>query len=191
MAGVSAAAITKVVATGKVLVRPDGKIDTDTLPARAYLAQIRERRKLPPESYPQYSSTDNPGGRLPGRVRSMDDTDDGDDIDPDIRSRLTRREFEIEKIKHQALALKLRNAQSIGTLVLREHVDKALIGPVNTFCVRLLTDCAKTIAAQVRPMVLGGATGEEVEEYIRGQHSTLLRNLQAQMKRALRDETSE
>jgi len=182
LAGVSAAAITKVVQTGKVPLTPTGHIDTDGLPARAYLAQVAERRKSP-ESFPQYVAS-NPGGRPPNLPRGGDD----EEIDTETRNRMSRREYELEKIKHQALALKLRNAQTIGTLVLREDVDRSIIGPINTVFVRLLTDTSKTIASQIRPMILGGATAEECEEFIRGQHSALLKSLKRQLKRALKGE---
>lgn len=170
-AGVTPGAITKAIKQDRLKVK-DGKIDLDDPVTLEYLqkrAEARQAQMPPPRS----------------RMRSPADEVPGEEDEPEAK-KMGRREFEIEKVKHQALYLRLRNANLIGTMVRREDVIRSVMNPVSTAFLRLLTDVSKTIAAQVKPMVQGGASTEEIETYIRGQHSTCVKNLKLQMKKALR-----
>lgn len=100
----------------------------------------------------------------------------------------SREELEARKLEAQCRHLELKNAEREGKLVLRETVDRAVFNPINTVFVRLLTDVSKTMAANVVPMVKGGAMVEEIEKHIREQHSTVLKNLKKQMAAALETE---
>jgi hypothetical protein len=97
----------------------------------------------------------------------------------------SRSEAEIRKIEAQAFHVELKNRERIGELCRREDVERGLVNPIVTTFVRLMSDTAKSMAGQIVPLVNGGATTEEIEDFIREQHASVLKNLKKKMARAL------
>jgi len=198
-AKVSPAAITKAINAGKLVPIGTGrsaKINTDTPGVVTYLAELADKHRpgrTRRQRVPKLPITSYPPEEHSGVRTSVDDDDDEDMSDDDVwmneaeAALIQRRKFELEKVKHQALHLKLKNAREIGTVVLREKVDRAVINPITTTFIRMMTDGSKTLAANVVPMVKGGSTVEEIEEHVRQHMSTLIKNLKKQMKKALED----
>lgn len=80
--------------------------------------------------------------------------------------------YDMERSKQGAIRLALQNAKTKGTLIARADVERFIIEPINTAHTRALTDGARSIAALVHPMVMGGAPVEEVEVLIKKQLSS-------------------
>ena len=115
----------------------------------------------------------------------------GRKLDPEAQDDFAlERRLKIENQKQIVLQRKLKNAETIGKLMLREHVERWIAGPIQTTFVRMLTDLSKSLAGQLVPMVKGGAVEEEVEIYIRDEHSTLIKSLKKKMKTALENSGS-
>lgn len=171
IAGVSPAAITKAIRAGRLTVLDDGKIDQDAADTVEYLSAALERKRRDRATATGTPKSRTPGGGRPALVKE-------DDF-------ILERRLKIEDKKQVILKRKLDNAQKIGTVVLREDVERGIIGPIETTFVRLLTDLSKSLSGQIVPMVKGGATEEEIEVYIRGEHSALLKSLKKAMAKAL------
>lgn len=80
--------------------------------------------------------------------------------------------YDVERSKQGAIRLALQNAKTKGALIARADVERFIIDPINTAHTRALTDGARSIAALVHPMVMGGAPLEEVEGLIKKQLSS-------------------
>lgn len=105
---------------------------------------------------------------------------------PASKTPTSRSALEIAKLEQQVFALSLQNMARSGESVLREDVMRAIVDPINTTFVRLLTDLPRAMAGRVVPMVQGGADEDEIEAFIRNEHSSTIKYLKAAMKKALR-----
>lgn len=171
MAGVSRQAIWKAVKKG-TLIETNGKIDENSPQAQAYLnPQLNPRGK--PFEGPSVAPPAQQAQRQPDP-----------DAPPPFRSKA---ELEIHRLQQQIVSLKLRNQEALGHLIPREKVERLIFQPISTAHQRILTDGAKSIAAYVHPMVLGGSTVEDVEAYIRKQISGFIRAAKRQMTKVIQD----
>jgi len=82
---------------------------------------------------------------------------------------------------------RIKNAQSSGELVSRELVKTAMIDPINSAHIKLLTDGAKTISRRVMAMTGAGKDPIEVEKYVKEQITSFIRPIKSKVKRILED----
>jgi len=84
-------------------------------------------------------------------------------------------------------ARRLKNAETAGRLVARDLILKAVIDPIKSAHLRLLSDGAKNIAAGVQSKALAGATLPELEPYVADVVGSFLKPVQAKIARGLRE----
>lgn len=170
LAGVSPATITKAIKTGRLFETVEGRVDLDAASTVAFLKATEARKRLAPPS---------PAARAPGGGRSVSaEIDQFQDAE---------RRLKLEIMKQNALGKQIKNAKEIGTVVMRDHLMRGIVDPIQTAFVRLLSDCAKSMAGLIVPQVKAGAGEPEIEELISKEHSIVLKSLKKQMSRALRE----
>lgn len=86
-----------------------------------------------------------------------------------------RTKLENYRIQQQTLKFKLQNDEAAGRLVPRDLVINAVINPLETEQVRILSDGCQTMAALVHAACQGGASVTEVEKILRHHLSTFIR----------------
>ena len=172
IAGVSPAAVTKAIKKGRLVETEDGKVDQDHPLTIEYLSRsLQRQRKAAADDAAMPKPRAKGGGRKPAA---------------DVSDLVQREQILKLKDKEQViLTRKLKNAQMIGTLVLRDAVFRGVVNPIQTTFIRMLTDLSKTLAAQIVPLVKGGADEDEIEEFIRKGHSGLIKSLKKQLRQAL------
>ena len=121
--------------------------------------------------------TTTPDGKINTETRdaleySAERTKNDVQISADPVSIKDKRSYDMERSKQGAIRLALQNQKMKGALIARADVERFIINPINTAHTRALTDGARSISALVQPMVMGGATVEEVEGVIKKQLSS-------------------
>jgi hypothetical protein len=82
---------------------------------------------------------------------------------------------------------RLKNAQTKGELVSRHLVKIAIIEPIESAHVKLMTDGAKTIARRAAAMAQAGKPVAEIEAFAIDQISSFIKPVKAKVDRALRN----
>jgi hypothetical protein len=172
LAGVKKPSVSYAVGRGLIAV-VDDKIDTENPVTITYLR--RNRGAVKPKST---------GKKMPRRPPKPPPTGLTDDDDDEV---LDRNKWELKKIIEQTRGFELKNAETEGRLVSFDLVEKGVFGPIETCWIRMLADGSKTIAAQIHPMIMGGATIEETELFIQKQIGTYIKATKKQVKKTLRD----
>lgn len=90
---------------------------------------------------------------------------------------------EIEAIQ----ANRIKNAEKVGELVNRDLIKKNVLDVLDGAFTRMLTDGAKSIAAQAHTMSKADMTVEEVEQMVSKQLTTFIRPTKSKMARGVRD----
>ena len=86
-----------------------------------------------------------------------------------------RQSIEMKKLEGQALAIKLKNDETVGKIIPRDLVQRAILEPLETEQVRLLSDGSSSIVALLFPAIRGNCTPEEAEKIVRDQLSTFIK----------------
>lgn len=89
---------------------------------------------------------------------------------------------EIEKVYDR----RIKSAKAEGVLISRELVADYILDPINTLFERLMTDGAKTMAAEMYAMAEAKRTEKEFEEYVVDFIGSFVRALKPKLARALR-----
>jgi hypothetical protein len=82
---------------------------------------------------------------------------------------------------------RLKNAQTKGELVSRHLVKIAIIEPIESAHIKLMTDGAKTIARRAAAMAQAGKPVAEIETFAIDQISSFIKPVKAKIDRALRN----
>jgi hypothetical protein len=82
---------------------------------------------------------------------------------------------------------RLKNAQTKGELVSRHLVKIAIIEPIESAHIKLMTDGAKTIARRAAAMAQAGKPVAEIEAFAIDQISSFIKPVKAKVDRALRN----
>jgi hypothetical protein len=82
---------------------------------------------------------------------------------------------------------RLKNAQTKGELVSRHLVKIAIIEPIESAHIKLMTDGAKTIARRAAAMAQAGKPVAEIEAFAVDQISSFIKPVKAKVDRALRN----
>jgi hypothetical protein len=82
---------------------------------------------------------------------------------------------------------RIKNEVAAGELVSRKLVADYLIDPINTMHERLMSDGARTMAAELYAMAGAGRTQKEFEAYLVEYVGSFVRALKPKLKRAIRD----
>jgi hypothetical protein len=90
---------------------------------------------------------------------------------------------EIETIRGK----KIQNAESEGVLIHRDLIKVALIDPIESAHIKLLTAGVKTIARRLKAMVEAGRTMYDLEELVTDQISSFIKPVKEKTKRTLDD----
>jgi phage terminase Nu1 subunit (DNA packaging protein) len=165
LCGVSAPAISDAVKRGIVVPTESGSIDLDEPNTKAYLA----RRKA-------VSTGETPN---PDRFHQRQETP----IAP--QGSKTRSEVELEILEQKAFALRMKNAIQVGEVVSRASFEKGIWQPIEGMCIHWLTDVPKSLAAQIRPAALSGATVQEIEDIIRKALSQEIKSMKKKCETAV------
>ena len=204
MAGVSKPAITKAVNTGRLPLNEDDLIDLGHPDCVAYLArhcgiteyipptpatgkkakkqaavkktgasELAARRRTAMEA-------GKSGGKIKPGMGSDTDMGGGTGVKEAVRSKtnreiVARRKIEMKKLEGQALAINLKNEEAVGRVIPRDLVQRAILEPLETEQVRLLSDGANSIVALLFPAIRGNCTPEEAEKIVREQLSAFIK----------------
>jgi len=82
---------------------------------------------------------------------------------------------------------RLKNAKTEGDLVNRELIRLAIIEPINSAHIKLLSDGSKTIARRVTAMHSAGRSLADVEKFVTDQISSFIRPVKVKIVRALKN----
>lgn len=90
---------------------------------------------------------------------------------------------EIETIQ----ANRIKNAEKVGELVNRELMKKGVLDVLDGAFTRMMTDGAKSVAAQAHSMSQAGLPVEDIEQMVSKQLSTFIKPTKSKMARSVRN----
>jgi hypothetical protein len=161
--GVSRQAIYKAVRVGAINLKSNNEIDTEDPLNQAYL---NKRKKTVGDS-PQENLV-QPAAIITAPPREGSKTF-----------------YETERLKQDIIAKKFKNLKEAGKLLPRDLVLKYFVEPVNTAHLRMLTDGARSIVAQIAPLSKSGASTEEMEALTKKIISSFIKAFKAEVGKLL------
>lgn len=192
VAGVSAAAVSKAARVGflkKAVCQ--GKIDTESETARAYLRQkgidpgdaFSDRTQVnpaPPGVMITLPSGQTDPKEFEGKTLSelcaLFGTDSRFKVWMEARKKIT----DIEKNE-------IANEKAKGLLVSRDLIKKGVVDPIDAAFATLLTDTAKTIAIRATAMAKSGSEMEDIKSFVVDQISSVIRPAKTKAIKILRE----
>lgn len=178
--GVSKQYIGKLVKNGKIPTTPDGYIDTGADECLTYMkskgvniSELAMRDPAPVKS----STATMPPPRAPSAAGRV----------------VNRQELEMAKLEADTDYRRLQAAKLEGDMVSRDVFERRIWGPTETFCQRILSDGAKTIATKAIQMARAGYeksdkgesfTEPEILQVVMGEISTHLKKFVDAMTRS-------
>lgn len=191
LAMVSKPAITKAVREGRLLLTEGGRIDIEDSRSIEYLskhvgredsASIREsapsiqaRGKSAKKKLAKKKLAKKKLAKKKPAKKTTTAKENAAAIKKLTEEERVRQSIEMKKLEGQALAIKLKNDETVGKIIPRDLVRRAILEPLETEQVRLLSDGSSSIVALLFPAIRGNCTPEEAEKIVRDQLSTFIK----------------
>lgn len=176
--GVSAPAISKLVRFGKLTI-VDGQVDLEGDDTVEYL------RKRGEVSNGERLNKNHGGGRP--TITSQDERPPESQlpIESPKSGGVSRSVIDLAIAQQKLFAAQMKNKKEVGELLMRAWFHRGIWQPINTQWERMLTDLPRNLIGQLHPLILGGMTKEEGEDFLRKQMSSVIQGAKDSCKRAM------
>jgi hypothetical protein len=106
-------------------------------------------------------------------------------LEPPKGGGVSRSVVDLAIAQQKLFAAQMKNKKEIGEVLTRAWFHRGVWQPINTQWERMLTDLPRNLIGQLHPLILGGMTREEGEDFIRKQMSSVIQGAKDACKRAM------